>query len=61
VYRSRFWKKENFEAFDQVKDVLKAEYGETVSLTHASLRWLTHHSKLSGDKNGNKDVFMFLS
>jgi len=49
-YRQRFWKKNNFEAIDAVKAATKAAYGHSVTMTDVSLRWLIHHSGLSGQR-----------
>ncbi len=46
AYRDRFWKKEYFQGLDLVRNALTACYGDSVTLTCASLRWLAHHSKL---------------
>ena len=48
VYRSRYWKKEVFNSIAKIEKVLKETYGNSVSITEASLRWLYHHSKLNG-------------
>eukprot|EP00048_Salpingoeca_helianthica_P022998 m.21628 g.21628 ORF g.21628 m.21628 type:complete len:326 (-) comp8117_c0_seq2:42-1019(-) len=48
IYRDRFWKECNFEGLDLISAALKAEYGDTVTLTAAVLRWLVHHSGLDG-------------
>ena len=49
-YRERFWKKTNFDAIDAIKAAAKAAYGDSASLTDVSLRWLIHHSGLSGER-----------
>jgi len=51
AYRSRYWKKKNFEAIEKVTEALTSIYGKgAVSMSEASLRWLAHHSKLSSSK-----------
>eukprot|EP00118_Oscarella_pearsei_P011642 m.79694 g.79694 ORF g.79694 m.79694 type:complete len:327 (+) comp36148_c0_seq4:380-1360(+) len=59
TYQERFWKDCNFAGIQFVADSLKNVYGldasgggHKVSLVEASLRWLKHHSMLSGEHNG---------
>lgn len=48
VYRDRYWHKETFEAIDQLKGSIQEVYGDKVTTVDAALRWVLHHSKLSG-------------
>jgi len=48
-YRARYWNQALFEAIENLQKALTEAYGPgVVSMTEASLRWLTHHSQLSG-------------
>jgi len=47
-YRKRFWKKINFDALAVLEAAIKEEYADAVTPANAALRWLTHHSQLSG-------------
>ncbi|XP_061422555.1 LOW QUALITY PROTEIN: aflatoxin B1 aldehyde reductase member 4-like [Lethenteron reissneri] len=50
AYRNRYWKKHHFAGIDLVREALNVAYGEgKVSLTEAALRWMYHHSRLSGE------------
>ena len=48
VYRQRYWKPEVFDSISKIKQVLSEVYGNDVSITEASLRWMYHHSQLDG-------------
>jgi len=48
AYRDRFWREKYFDALDIIQEACKKE---GVSVTSAALRWVTHHSALSGDNN----------
>jgi len=45
-YADRYWKKSAFEALQELKAVCNAS---GISLVHAALRWLLHHSALSAE------------
>ena len=47
-YRERFWKKRNFDAIDAIQAALRP-LQPPVTLAEASLRWMRHHSGLSGE------------
>ena len=47
VYRKRYWKTEIFDSISKIDKVLHKVYGDKVSITEASLRWIFHHSKLN--------------
>ena len=52
-YRNRFWKRSLFDGIDLVTTALNNVYGEgNVRVLEASLRWLSHHSKLSAEHGG---------
>ena len=52
-YRDRFWKKPLFDCLKQIRLTLDRVYGEgKVSQTSAAIRWLYHHSKLTGSSGG---------
>lgn len=45
--RSTYWKREYFDAFEEINDSLIEAYGKnSVTVCEASLRWLYHHSAL---------------
>jgi len=46
-YRERYWRKSIFHAIDEIKQQCAAA---KITLTEASLRWLLHHSSLTGKK-----------
>jgi len=50
MYLDRYWKKSLFEAIDHIKAELSRAYGGQVTLTEASLRWMSHHSQLKGER-----------
>jgi len=47
-YRKRFWNEVIFKSVDEIQKSLNEVYGDKVSLTEASLRWIYHHSILDG-------------
>lgn len=47
-YQQRFWRKNFFDAIDEVSEAVTKVYSGKVSLAEASTRWLMHHSKLDG-------------
>ena len=57
-YRARFWKRSIFDAIERVQAALKqaatasgdGATAQSVSLADASLRWLRHHSAMSGER-----------
>ena len=49
MYSERYWKPELFSALDTLSATLNRVYDNKVTLTEASLRWMLHHSKLSGE------------
>ncbi|KAL5270441.1 hypothetical protein ACHWQZ_G001231 [Mnemiopsis leidyi] len=48
AYRDRFWREKYFDALDIIQS---ACVKEGVPVTAAALRWVTHHSALSGENN----------
>ena len=48
AYRDRFWREKYFDALDIIQSACQKE---GVSVTSAALRWVTHHSALSGENN----------
>ena len=48
VYRFHYWKPEVFDSISKIQKVLNDVYGNEVSITEASLRWMYHHSQLDG-------------
>ena len=48
LYQKRYWKKEVFSSVAKIKKALFEVYGNDVSITEASLRWMYHHSQLDG-------------
>ncbi|XP_031549469.1 aflatoxin B1 aldehyde reductase member 4-like [Actinia tenebrosa] len=50
IYRSRYWKKPMFDNLDKIKKKLDEVYGTNrVSLTAASLRWMSYHSLMDAE------------
>lgn len=51
VYRDRYWKREHFEAMEQLKSLLLEHHkNEAVSVPEAAFRWIYNHSMLDGSK-----------
>jgi len=48
AYRNRFWKAEYFDALDLIFGACKKA---NISMANASIRWVMHHSALSGSNN----------
>lgn len=48
MYSERYWKPELFSALDTLATTLQRVYTGKVTMTEASLRWMLHHSVLSG-------------
>lgn len=53
TYKDRYWHKSIFNALDRVQETLNKAYGpeHTVTLAEAALRWIVHHSQLSGEQH----------
>ena len=58
-YRDRFWKKCNFDALDVITEAVRTQYGDTVTVAAAVLRWIVHHSGLDGARGGKQRFFLF--
>jgi len=51
VYRERYWKREHFEAIENLKTLLLEHHPEeNVTVAEASFRWIYNHSKLDAAK-----------
>jgi len=51
--RKRYWRESTFKGIDLVRSALDEVYGAgKVSLVSAAFRWLTHHSQMKPEFNG---------
>jgi len=50
-YRDRYWKKENFTALEALQKTVKEEYGDKTTMAQVAIRWMLHHSQMSGTRN----------
>lgn len=51
AYRDRYWKKEHFDAINELRRLLKEHHSdENVEVAEAAFRWIYNHSALDGAK-----------